>query len=156
MSDTTMMSFLLALLKERQSKKRRLRPAPAGQCHGRRPAGEVPPLLTPPLQARLVTASVIPPLLYLALRDPPRLDPARPAAAAAWPAAAGTGATPRRGFCSPGPLGGGAAYQAVVGEAAGRPGGGAARQPARRTWGPPGRGGGINEELLQQIGFVTA
>ena len=104
-----MMSFLLALLKERQSKKRRLRPAPAGQCHGRRPAGEVPSLLTPPLQARLVTAGVIQPLLYLALRDPPRLDPARPAAAAAWPAAAGTGATPRRGFCSPGPLGGGAA-----------------------------------------------
>jgi hypothetical protein len=102
-----MMSFLLALLKERQSKKRRLRPAPAGQCHGRRPAGEVPPLLTPPLQARLVTASVILPLLYLALRDPPRLDPARPAAAVVWPAAAGTGATPRRGFCSPGPLGGG-------------------------------------------------
>ncbi len=66
------MSFLLVLLKERQSKRRRLRPAPAGQCHVRRPAGEVPPLLTPPLQARLLTASVIQPLLYLALRDPPR------------------------------------------------------------------------------------
>ncbi len=38
-----MMSFLLALLKERQSKRRRLRPAPAGQCHGRRPACEVSP-----------------------------------------------------------------------------------------------------------------